>query len=110
MVRKHSLAGALLMISVVTTGHCADDRDSMRCNNYLISIGSTAGELLARCGEPASGSHREQVTIDGTRHYRTMITAEIEDWIYNFGPNQFQYQVTIKNGRVKKIQSLGYGY
>ena len=87
-----------------------DNRDSLRCGSSIISIGSTAGEVLYKCGEPSSGSQRESVTINGNRQYRTIITNDIEDWIYNFGPNQFQYQITLKNGRVKRIQSLGKGY
>ena len=88
----------------------AESWDTLRCGSYIISIGTTAGEVLAKCGEPASGSHREAVTVNGNRHYRSIITNEIEDWIFNFGPNQFQYQVTLRNGTVKRIQSLGKGY
>jgi len=87
-----------------------DDRDTLRCGSSVISIGSTAGEVLNKCGDPSSGSQREVITVDGRRQYRTIITNAIEDWIFNFGPTQFQYQITLKNGRVKRIQSLGYGY
>lgn len=87
-----------------------DERDSLRCGSSIVSIGSTAGEVISKCGEPASGSQREVITVNGNRHYRTIVTNEVEDWIFNFGPHQFQYQITLKNGRVKRIQSLGKGY
>lgn len=101
---------ALAMQTLASHAACADDRDTLRCGSAIVSIGSTAGEVLSKCGEPASGSQREVITIDGRRQQRTIITNDVEDWIFNFGPNQFQYLVTLKNGRVKRIQSLGKGY
>jgi hypothetical protein len=100
----------LLLVFVLASPLFAEDRDSLRCDGKVISIGSTYGEVLAKCGEPASGSKREMVEEFGRRFYRSYISNEIEDWIYNFGQYQFQYQITFKNGIVKRIQSLGYGY
>ncbi|MGD0845263.1 MAG: DUF2845 domain-containing protein [Geobacteraceae bacterium] len=34
----------------------------------------------------------------------------MDDWTFNFGPDRFQYHILLKNGRVWKIDSLGYGY
>lgn len=101
---------AFVVLSLPTHPAIAEDRDTLRCNGSVISIGSTGGEVINKCGEPASGSQRQAITINGNRQYRTIITNDIEDWIFNFGPNQFQYQITLKNGRVKRIQSLGKGY
>jgi hypothetical protein len=110
MLKMHISIVVLVMLALPALPTLAEDRDTLRCNGAVISIGSTAGEVLNWCGEPASGSQREVVTINGNRRYRTIITNEVEDWIFNFGSNQFQYLITLKNGRVKRIQSLGYGY
>ncbi|MBT0666504.1 DUF2845 domain-containing protein [Geobacter pelophilus] len=110
MTRLYTLITTVGLLTLAIPPALADDRDTLRCGAAIISIGSTAGEVLNKCGEPASGSQREAVTINGNRQYRTIITNDIEDWIFNFGPNQFQYQITLKNGRVRHIQSLGKGY
>ncbi|HEY5974410.1 MAG TPA: DUF2845 domain-containing protein [Geobacteraceae bacterium] len=36
--------------------------------------------------------------------------ATVEEWTYNFGPNEFMYLVRFVNGRVTKIQSRDRGY
>jgi hypothetical protein len=110
MIKLYSWIVAFVILALAKLPAIADDRDSLRCGSSIISIGSTAGEVIYKCGEPASGSKREVITVDGNKQYRTIITNDVEDWIFNFGPNQFQYQITLKNGRVKRIQSLGKGY
>lgn len=99
-----------IILALLFLTSSADAGDTLRCGSALISIGCTAGEVLYKCGEPASGSQRESVTINGHRSYRTIITNSIEDWIYNFGPNRFQYLITMENGRVIRLQSLDKGY
>ena len=41
---------------------------------------------------------------------RIITTVSVDDWIFNFGPNQFPYQLHFENGRVARIDSLNYGY
>jgi len=110
MLKMRVSITALVLLALTALPSLAEERDTLRCNGTVISIGSTAGEVLNWCSEPASGSQREVVTVNGNRRYRTIITNDVEDWIFNFGSNQFQYLITLKNGRVKRIQSLGYGY
>ena len=114
LAARHALMRLLFSLGILVLGYqtasASDDRDTLRCGSSIIEIGSTAGEVLYKCGEPASGSQRETITVDGKSRHRTIITNAVEDWIFNFGPHQFQYMITLKNGRVKRIQSLGKGY
>jgi len=41
---------------------------------------------------------------------RWLLLSSIDDWLFNFGPNEFQYQLILENGRVTRIDSLDYGY
>lgn len=102
----------LFLLTIQATGF-ASDTGTMRCNGGIVSIGDTAGEVISKCGQPAFATQREQKKIEegpkGSRE-RTVTVVTIDDWTFNFGPNQFQYQVLLENGRVTRIESLDYGY
>ncbi|MBI1919619.1 MAG: DUF2845 domain-containing protein [Geobacter sp.] len=102
----------LLLLAIQSSGF-ASETGTMRCNEGIVSIGDTAGEVISKCGQPAFATQREQKKIEegpkGTRE-RTVTVVTIDDWTFNFGPDQFQHQVLLENGRVTRIESLDYGY
>ncbi len=91
----------------------AVETGSLSCGNGIVSIGDTAVEVLGKCGQPAYKTQREDKIVeeakDGSRN-KKIISASIDDWLFNFGPNQFQYRVLLENGRVSRIESLDYGF
>lgn len=104
---------AAVLVTAFHSGAFASDTGTMSCKGGIVSIGDTPGEVVSKCGQPASASQREKkIVADGTKTdtSRTVTTVAIDDWIYNFGPNQFQYQLLFENGRVSNIMSLDYGY
>ena len=73
----------------------------MICTGGIVSIGDTAGEVLNKCGEPATRSQRERKVVEKDSYdsgKKVVITVNVDDWTFNFGPNQFQYQFTFENG------------
>lgn len=103
---------AVIILAGQTAGH-ATSTDTMICDGGIISIGDTAGEVLSKCGQPATSTTREEKRFGAASTYghgRVFTTVAIDDWIFNFGPNQFQYQLVLENGRVAGIESLDYGY
>lgn len=91
----------------------ATETGTMICKGGIVSIGDSAGEVLAKCGQPATTSqHVKKVVEDGqkTSGAKTVTSIIVDDWIFNFGPSQFQYQLALEKGRVASIESLGYGY
>ncbi|MRR55591.1 MAG: DUF2845 domain-containing protein [Deltaproteobacteria bacterium] len=106
------ILAAVVILTVQTAGH-ATSTDTMICTGGIISIGDTAGEVLSKCGQPATSTTREEKRYGSGSTYghgRAYTTVAIDDWIFNFGPNQFQYQLVLENGRVARIESLDYGY
>ncbi len=103
----------VVVLAAVRTPGFATETGTMRCSGGIVSIGDFAGEVLAKCGQPALTSQREEKRVEpapkGSRD-RIVSYVTIDDWTYNFGPNQFQHQLTLENGRVAHIESLGYGY
>jgi hypothetical protein len=88
----------------------ATETGTMICKGGIVSIGDTAGEVTGKCGPPAATTQREQAVVGSSKGIKVVTTTTVNDWFFNFGPNQFQYQLALENGRVAKIESLGYGY
>lgn len=102
-----------LIIASVPSFGSATETGTMMCNGGIVSIGDTAGEVIGKCGSPATATKREEKILEkDSRNNRPqkISTVAIDDWTFNFGPNQFQYQVILANGRVSRIESLNYGY
>lgn len=86
------------------------------CKNGIVSKGDFAGDVISKCGEPAVKAQREEKSFEktkqsgGAKEKTVVTTVTIDDWTYNFGPNDFMHRVLLENGRVTLIESLGYGY
>lgn len=106
-----SLTASLLLLFHTSTYAVATD--SMRCQGGIVSIGDTAGAVMSKCGQPAYTTQRERkdVEVDSKGSGSKAISiVTIDDWTFNFGPNEFQYRLVLENGRVTGIESLDYGY
>jgi hypothetical protein len=88
----------------------AQQTGTLRCSNGIVSINDTIPDVLTKCGPPAFQDRREDARAFGKRHDRTFETITVDAWTYNFGPQEFMYEVTFHNGRVAKIESLNQGY
>ena len=84
--------------------------DSISCDGGLVSDGNSVVDLLMKCGQPAwKESHQEEFTdrLGPGLKQRTYVT--VEQWTYNFGPQQLLRTVTIKNGVVTGVKTGQYG-
>lgn len=77
---------------------------SMRCGARLVEEEDFAAEVLAACGEP---SFRDPFAVHG-RNGGLFVDSEV--WTYDFGPQQLLRLVTLRNGRVRQIETDGYGF
>ncbi len=84
---------------------------TLDCAGGIISVGDSRVDLLAKCGEPyRTESHDEEISERLDQGVRQKIYITVEDWIYNYGPNQFMRIVTLRNGKVVNIRTGNYGY
>lgn len=84
--------------------------DSISCDGGIVSSGDAAVELMLKCGKPEwKDLHQEEITdrINPNLKQRTYVT--VEEWTYNFGPQQFLRIVTLRNGVVAGIRTGQYG-
>jgi hypothetical protein len=80
------------------------------CSDQIISVGDSATDVMAKCGKPAWLDKREEVIREQLDdNTARKVSVIVEEWTYNFGPNQFLRIFTFRNGRVTDIRTGGYG-
>lgn len=108
---------------------------AFRCDTFLIDVGMHKIEVLKKCGNPAmsaqrierrrlgsrqlntnqnlperhSRNHTHRHGHDDTFDYEQEIETQIEEWVYNFGPQRFMQLLVFENGRLSQIQDLDWG-
>ena len=69
--------------------------------------GLSVGELVARCGEPASRRANVDTSVrrlaPGYARYRDV---RREEWIYDFGDDRFVRDVRLVDGRVESVEAI----
>jgi hypothetical protein len=104
-----SCAGVLVLAASV-----AASADAVRCGNKLISRGDHAIKVLRYCGEPDAVQSR--VVVQGVFAAGAIFLpgfveeVEIEEWTYNLGPHKLMRSIRLENGKVRDVETLGYGY
>ena len=91
--------------------------DSFRCGPSLVKDGDAASDVIARCGEPTQVSSRLVLRPPTVWRYGRVvrvaggdIEVRVETWVYNFGPNKLMQQLEVEDGRVTRMETLGYGH
>jgi len=83
------------------------DRIGEDCDPNRLLGGLSAGELVARCGEPASRRSRNDTIVrrpaPGIERWRD---ERREDWVYDFGDRRYVRIVRLVDGRVDAVDSL----
>ena len=70
---------------------------SLRCGQKIVGVGDPTIELLQKCGEP---DLKELLKTNG---------FIIEKWTYNCGSARFMKILTLKGGKIQKIENADYG-
>ena len=80
------------------------------CDGRVISVGDTKTDILIKCGKPFyKSSNQEELKESFDDSSSRKLTVTVEEWTYNFGPQQFMRIITFRNGTVVDIRTGGYG-
>lgn len=93
------------LIVLALAGFEARAADSLRCGSRLVTVEARAAEILAACGEP---DFRDVFSYPGVSGVG--VIGDVEQWTYNFGPNQLLRVLKLRNGLLIDIESDGYGF
>ncbi|MFW0756208.1 DUF2845 domain-containing protein [Pseudomonas sp. H11T01] len=89
----------LLSLALAVAASQAQAADTLRCGSQLISVGDRSGEVLQKCGEPAS---RDFLGYKRSANRREEF--QVEEWVY--GPNSGMYQfLRFEGNRLVRIDS-----
>jgi hypothetical protein len=89
----------LLSLALTVAASQAQAADTLRCGSQLISVGDRSGEVLQKCGEPAS---RDFLGYKRSANKREEF--QVEEWVY--GPNSGMYQyLRFEGNRLVRIDS-----
>jgi hypothetical protein len=90
---------------------------SIVCAGKIINEGTTQAEVAAKCGTPVQVDRRSvyngtAAALGGQPNVinGTATEVQIEVWTYNFGPSRLMQRIRFEDGRVVRIESLGYGF
>ncbi|WP_271007459.1 DUF2845 domain-containing protein [Paucibacter sp. B51] len=119
LARKPCLAALAFSALLLTPSAWA-----FRCNSFVIDAGMAKPEVLRKCGTPSLQEQRLDrrvirlrvpaapnsglppgSTVELERERQVLI----EEWVYNFGPQQFMQQLVFEDGRLVSVKDLGYG-
>lgn len=79
-----------------------------QCNVTANFSGMSVGELVARCGEPASRREfRDSVVYRPDPRIENWRDQRREEWVYDFGDSRLLRVLKLLNGRVVSSDSLG---
>ena len=124
-MRIKRLAAVILAV-LIALALAPPPAEAMRCGSRLVSEGDPREKVYADCGPPANVEawDEEQYEYFGRppdprqyreferygSAYRVRTVVRVEVWTYNYGPSRFVDYVRFENGRVRRIESGGYGY
>lgn len=105
--RFHS---AVVVVALLAAGPAT----AMHCGSAVIGNGDTVDKLLEFCGQPETVKTypivRTPVDPNGRVYHGFREELRVEEWTYNFGPNQLMTKVRIEYGYVTDVRYLGYGH
>ena len=76
------------------------------CNPNRDYRGVSVGELVARCGEPASRRTYDDALVRRAPGYTRYRDQRREEWIYDFGEDRFLRSFLLIDGRVETIDTV----
>jgi hypothetical protein len=87
----------LAAIAIIVLMASAGGADSMRCGTEIVRVGDPTIEVIQKCGEP---DLKELIKTNG---------LIVEKWTYNCGSTRFMRILTMKGGKVDRIETADYG-
>jgi hypothetical protein len=73
----------LIITLKINSGLATEEASSIMCDNGIVNIGDLNVDVQDKCGEPN--------------------TQNMNEWVYNFGPDEPVYTVIFKDGKVVRI-------
>lgn len=90
-----------LLVTVSLYSAISKANDSMRCDDYVVSVGDSSADLLARCGKPLLIESVSSRVVHRGYHRKRVSRSR---WTYDLGWGHFMQIVTVEGGVVTEIE------
>lgn len=78
------------------------------CNLDSLASGTSAGEIVAYCGQPASRRNQRRATVNRDNFGNERYTpVRVEEWTYDLGDSRLLRVLTLQNGRLQGVSAEG---
>ncbi len=98
----------LVLIALSATPLAVASADVLRCGSQLVRAGDPIWQVARRCPEPFWREYYDRTTV-ADRFGRPLELQRVEIWTLNFGRRQLMRRLVFTNGRLDRVQTLGYG-
>ncbi|RBP30652.1 uncharacterized protein DUF2845 [Marinobacter pelagius] len=78
---------------------------ALRCGSSLVNDGAWPIEVEESCGPPNYVAEYPSATVPGLGVVQTEA-----HWYYNHGPQRFMQRLVFRNGKLARVDTLGYGF
>lgn len=103
-----SVALRLALLTVIAAGVVPASADEpFRCGKWVVTSEQTLGEIISKCGEPASRTSRtEDVRVRNRNNGRMLKAGQttVETLTWDRGPRAAAMVVTVVDGTIKSIE------
>lgn len=79
------------------------------CRGQIVNTGEAMAEVAAKCGEAALKEQRTVSVKETDKSGTLATTTTIDEWTYDFGPEELMQMYRFENGKLTEISSIGYG-
>ena len=100
MTKLQQRLALIALVALAQTSHGA-----LRCGSSLVSEDAWPLEVKESCGPPDYVAEYPTASIPGLGVVQTE-----EHWYYNRGPQRFIRRVIFRNGKLARVDTLGYGF
>lgn len=94
-----------LLATVTLAALAQASQGALRCGSSLVSDGAWPVEVEKSCGQPDYVAEYPTATVPGLGVVQTE-----EHWYYNPGPQRFIQRLIFRNGKLARVDRLGYGF
>jgi hypothetical protein len=82
---------------------------ALPCNGQTVAPGDTLAEVAAKCGQAALKEQRNVSVKETDKSGTRTTTTAIEEWTFDFGPEELMQMYRFEDGRLVEIRNIGYG-
>ena len=107
-MEKRNLCLRLALLTAFSLMVTVEPVFGLRCDGKIIDSGLTKAEVREACGEPTCIRKPPTTFVKKAGIYWPL--AADQEWVYNFGPQQFVQYIRFYQGKVVFIQPGGYGW